>query len=142
EPDKRYASATLLLADVLAYLSGHPVSTLSPSLAYRYLKYARRNFAPLAAAGLALILILAGSAAAIYQATIAQNQKRLADQRFLQVRKIATSLIFDYHDEIAKLDGSTALRERLVTDAVAYLDAIAHEDIDDPHLLLELGIAY
>jgi tetratricopeptide (TPR) repeat protein len=58
------------------------------------------------------------------------------------VRKIANSFIFDYHDEIAKLDGSTKLRERLVTDGVNYLDAVAGEETDNPELLKESAIAY
>ncbi|MBV6494902.1 MAG: hypothetical protein JFAIHJKO_00001 [Pyrinomonadaceae bacterium] len=51
-------------------------------------------------------------------------------------------MIFDYHDEIAKLPGSVQLRARLVSDAVEYLDAVAANDTNDPDLLKELGVAY
>ncbi len=72
----------------------------------------------------------------------ARKQQHIAEQRFEQVRKIANTFIFDYHDEIAKLDGSTKLRERLVTDGVNYLDAVAREETNDPELLKESAIAY
>jgi Flp pilus assembly protein TadD len=56
--------------------------------------------------------------------------------------EIANSLILDYHDEIARLEGSTSLREKLVVDAVNYLDAISSENMNDPEFLKESAIAY
>ncbi|HMS11290.1 MAG TPA: hypothetical protein PKE66_17505, partial [Pyrinomonadaceae bacterium] len=110
--------------------------------AYRVKKYVRRNAASVAVAAAALLLIFAGSGAAVYQSSVAREQQQLAEARFQQVRKVANALIFDYHDEIAKLEGSTALREKLVTDAVAYLDAINANEVTDVELLNELAVAY
>ncbi|QQS32493.1 MAG: protein kinase [Acidobacteriota bacterium] len=142
EPETRYASADQLLADIEAYLAGRPVSVHPQSRSYRFKKFVGRNRLPVAAASAAVLLILSGLGMALYQWSVARHNQLIAEQRFEQVRKVANSLIFDYHDEIAKLEGSTALRERLVTDAVAYLDAISQGEITDPELLKELGIAY
>ncbi len=51
-------------------------------------------------------------------------------------------MILDYHDQIAELEGSTKLREKLVVDAVDYLDAISNENTDNSELLKESAIAY
>ncbi|QYO67221.1 serine/threonine protein kinase [Leptolyngbya sp. 7M] len=142
EPEQRYASADQLLADVKAYLDGRPVLAHPQSKMYRARKFIRRNRALVTAAAAALLLIFVGSGSAVYQSSIAREQQRLAESRFQQVRKVANALIFDYHDEIAKLEGSIALREKLVSDAVSYLDAIAAEEINDPELINELAIAY
>lgn len=142
EPESRYASADQLLADIEAFLAGRPVSVHPQSRSYRLKKFVGRNRLPVAAASMAVLLILAGLGMALYQWSVARQNQLIAEQRFQQVRKVANSLIFDYHDEISKLEGSTALRERLVTDAVAYLDAISQGEITDPELLKELGIAY
>lgn len=141
-PESRYPTVDGLAADIRAFLEGMPVAAHPQSRAYRWRKYARRNAMPLAAASAALLLIFAGSGAAVYQSTVAREQQQLAEARFQQVRKVANALIFDYHDEIAKLEGSLALREKLVTDAVAYLDAIYTEEVSEIELLNELGVAY
>lgn len=142
EPEQRYGSADQLRSDIEAYLAGQPVMAHPQSRAYRFRKLIRRNRLLVGASATAVALILFGSGAAIYQSTIARQQQRIAEERFIQVRKVANALIFDYPDEVAKLDGSLPLRERLVLDAVNYLDAISDDDIQDPEFLLELGVAY
>ncbi len=141
-PESRYPTVDGLAADIRAFLEGMPVAAHPQSRAYRWRKYARRNAMPLAAASAALLLIFAGSGAAVYQSTVAREQQQLAEARFQQVRKVANALIFDYHDEIAKLEGSLALREKLISDAVDYLDAISAADVTDTTLLYDLGVAY
>ncbi|MEQ1641816.1 MAG: serine/threonine-protein kinase [Pyrinomonadaceae bacterium] len=142
EPELRYASADQLLGDVDAFLEGRPVLAHPESRRYRIGKFIRRNRLLVGASLTAILLILSGSGAAIYQSAVARRHQQIAEDRFVQVRKVATSLIFEYHDEIAKLEGSLPLRERLVVDAVNYLDAISDDDIQDPEFLLELGVAY
>jgi eukaryotic-like serine/threonine-protein kinase len=58
------------------------------------------------------------------------------------VRKLANSVLFDYHDAIEALPGATAVRERLVKDALAYLDSLTAEANGDPALQRELAAAY
>jgi len=142
DPDQRYASADQLSADIEAYLSGKPVLAHPESAVYRLGKFVRRNRLLVGASAAAIVLILAGSGTAVYQSAAARKQQRIAEDRFVQVRKVANALIFDYHDEIAKLEGSMALREKLIADAINYLDAIAGEKVIDTGLLFELGVAY
>ena len=58
------------------------------------------------------------------------------------MRKLANSVLFDYHDAIKDLPGATKVRERLVKDALNYLDSLAGEAHGDPELQRELAAAY
>src|SRR5213082_785196 len=65
-----------------------------------------------------------------------------AERRFNDVRRLAHSVLFDYHDAIKNLPGATRARERLVRDALTYLDSLAGEAAGDPGLQRELAAAY
>ncbi len=142
ESEDRYDSVERFREDIRAYLEGRPVKAHPQSFNYRASKFVRRNMLSVAGAALALILILAGSGVAAWQYYVAQNERQIAENRFNQVRRIANSLIMEYHDEIAKLEGSLKLREKLVKDSVQYLDEISKEETDNPELLREIGVAY
>ena len=58
------------------------------------------------------------------------------------MRKLANSLLFDYHDAIRDLKGARPVRERMVRDALGYLDGLAGESGEDPSLQRELAGAY
>ena len=70
------------------------------------------------------------------------HQKRIADKRFDEVRSLARSVVFELHDAIAPLPGSTAARELLVRRALVYLDTLAAEAADNTPLQIELSGAY
>ena len=142
EKELRYVSVERFAGDIKNYLNGLPVEAHPQSFVYRARKFINRNRLTVAPAAAAILLIAAGVVAAVFQTLQARRQERIAEQRFDQVRKIAESLIFDYEQEIAKLPGSTKLRERLVVDAVGYLDAISREETDNPELLKETALAY
>jgi len=99
-PEKRYATAAALAADLRRFLAGEPVRARTPSSLERSLKWARRRpavAALLAVSGLALATLIA--AAMWHQHAIAdqnaQLQKALGDS--IKLQKIATSR----SDEIA-----------------------------------------
>ena len=65
-----------------------------------------------------------------------------AEKRFNQVRKLANTVLFEYHDNVAKLTGSTPLREKMVKDSLEYLNNLAGEDGNDVALQREIASAY
>lgn len=139
---RRYASVDQLSSDIDRYLNGYPVTAHSQSFAYRARKFVGRNKLLAAVASVGLILLLATTSIAIWQAVAARREQARAEANFAQVRKIANSLILTYNDEIAKLPGSLQLQERLVSDAVGYLDTISANETADPDLLKEMAIGY
>ncbi len=139
---RRYQSVEQFSEDIRRHLAGQPVSARSDTASYRFRKFVGRNKIPAVAAALIFLSLCAGIAVALWQARRAEQQRALAENRFSEVRELANSVIFKYHDAIAALPGSTATREMLVKDATKYLDSLAKESDKDPVLQRELALAY
>jgi eukaryotic-like serine/threonine-protein kinase len=134
-PAERYSSVTALADDLRRHLKHEPISARPDTIAYRARKFVRRNRTVVALAALAFAAVIIGSGVAIYQARIAQR-------RFQDVRKLAHTFVFDLHDEVAKLDGSTKAREMMVETGLQYLDNLARNAAGDLDLQREIAAAY
>ncbi len=132
---RRYESVEQFSADILRYLEDRPVAARPDSVAYRWGKFLRRNRYVVAAGVFAVVSLGGGLGAALWQAHI-------AEQRFTQVRRLVNRLLFDIHDRIAPLAGSTETRQVLVTTALEYLDNLSQTAASDHGLALELATAY
>jgi non-specific serine/threonine protein kinase/serine/threonine-protein kinase len=142
DPAGRYSSAREMSDDIERYLTGKPVGARRGTFAYVSRKFIRRHKAWVGAGAAALVLLIAGTAAIAWQARIANEQRAIAQRHFDEVRKLANSVIFDLHDGIAQLPGSTPVRKRLVDRALEYLDALAKDAPGDLALQLDLATAY
>ena len=132
---ERYGSVTALGDDLRRYLNHEPISARPHTLVYRVRKFVYRNRVVVTLVTVALAAILVGSGGAIYQA-------RIADRRFQDVRKLAHTFVFDLHDEVAKLDGSTKVREIMVQTGLQYLDNLAKNAGGDLELQKEIAAGY
>lgn len=149
EPERRYQSVERFSDDIRRHLETLPVRARKDTLIYRSTKFVRRNMVATAAAALICLTLLGGIMATTWQARraraqelVAKAEKARAERRFNEVRQLARSVLFDYHDAIRNLSGATAVRERLVKDALLYLDSLAGEATGDPALQRELAAAY
>lgn len=142
EPTRRYASVEQLANDISRHLDGLPVTARPDTFAYRAEKFFKRNTA-IAAAGLLIFLsLLAGITATTVQSVRAERERRLADERFNQVRRMASDVLFKYNDALAKLEGSTEIRSSLLKDATGYLDGLNGGEENSAELQTELAEAY
>ena len=98
-------------------------------------KFITRHKAGVAAAGIVGLTLAIGMAVTLHEA-------RIAERRFNGVRELANSLMFDVHDSIQDLPGSTPARKLLVARALRYLDRLAHDAKSDTSLQRELATAY
>ncbi len=142
EPDRRYASVEQLAEDIRRHLEGLPVIARRDSWRYRAGKFATRHKLAVTASALVLTAVLGGVAATVREARIAAANQRRAEQRFNDVRKLANSLMFEIHDAIRDLPGSTPARRLLVTRALEYLDSLSQQSKGDVSLQKELAAAY
>ncbi|HEY0727959.1 MAG TPA: hypothetical protein VGD38_07825, partial [Pyrinomonadaceae bacterium] len=142
EPQRRYASAEQLSEDIRRHFEGRPVRARPDTMGYRTGKFIKRHRLGVAAAALVLSTLIGGIMATAWQARIARAERARAERRFNDVRKLANSFIFDIHDNIVDLPGSTRAREALVKSALEYLNSLAQEASDDPALQRELAVAY
>jgi eukaryotic-like serine/threonine-protein kinase len=135
EPQLRYGSAEQFSDDIRRHLEGLPVTAARGSWSYRARKFARRHKAGVAA-GLAVLLSLA------LGFTLTLREKRIAERRFNDTRKLANSLIFEIDRSIGDLPGATAARKLLVSRALEYLDGLSKDAKGDASLERELATAY
>jgi serine/threonine protein kinase len=142
EPERRYASVQEFSEDIRRHLEGLPVNASPDTLDYRARKFAQRHKASVLAAAVVIVTLLGATAITTWQARVARRERDKAQQRFSQVRKLANAVLFEYHDGIEKLAGSTPVREKMVKDALEYLDNLSAESSGDPTLQSELAAAY
>jgi len=142
DPAHRYTSAAELARDITRYLEGDPILARSPSTGYVLRRLAARHKALVAVTSLAVVAIVAALGAALWQRQVARREQLRAEQRFLEVRHLANSLIFKIHDAVLPLAGSTPVRRTIVNEALGYLERLAAESSNDVTLRLELAAAY
>jgi eukaryotic-like serine/threonine-protein kinase len=142
EPERRYVSAGQLSTDIRRHLEGFAVIARADTVVYRASKFVRRHRMSVGAAALVMLALVGGIIATAWQAHVANLERMKAEHRFNDVRELANSFIFDLHDKIESLPGSTSARELLVQKALKYINSLAHESKGDPTLERELAEVY
>ena len=66
----------------------------------------------------------------------------MAEQRFADIQGLANAVLFDLHDAIEPLPGSTRARELLVNKAQQYLDKLGADSAGDRSLEHERALSY
>src|SRR5262245_49579064 len=142
EPERRYQSVEQFSEDIRRHLEGMPVIARADTLRYRAGKFIRRHRLAVAALAVVLLSLLGGIVATTRAARVARAERERAERRFTQVRKLSNTFLFDFHDKIRNLPGSTEAREMVVKTALEYLDSLAQEAAGDPEIEWELAEAY
>jgi non-specific serine/threonine protein kinase/serine/threonine-protein kinase len=135
KPQDRYASAGVLAEDLRRHLHGEPVLARRNTTGYVVRKFVDKHKLGVAATLLFLLALVAGIAATVWQA-------RIAARRFEDVRTLAHVFLFDVHDSIQYLPGSTAARSLIANTGAEYLDRLARESRGDASLQQELAEGY
>jgi len=135
DPSRRYHSARELADEIERYLSHRPVRATPDGPAYRARRFVQRHTVASVAAALAVLAVLGGTAASLYQAHRAQ-------QRFSQVRALANRFVFDFEAAIRDTPGTLAARRMVASTAREYLADLSAGAGRDPGLNRELAEAY
>lgn len=142
DPARRYASVVQLSDDLRRYLRGLPIRARPDRAGYRLRKFVGRNRAAVAASLLVVASLCGGIVATLRQARLAHAERLIAERRFDEVRSLASTFIFEIHDAVAALPGSTPVRKRIVELGLQYLERLELEAGDDASLQAELAAAY
>ena len=121
-------------AGIQRHLKSLPVIARRDTVRYRASKFITRHKAGVLAAAIGMVLVVA--------LMVTLREARVARRRFNDVRVLADSLIFDVHDSIKDLPGSTPARKIIVDRALLYLNALARDSSGDLGLKRELATAY
>ena len=142
EPPRRYATAEQFAEDIQRHLKGLPVRARHDTFTYRAGKFIRRQKVAVTAAALVLITLLVGIIATTWQARVARAERERSERRFNEVRQLANSIVFEVHDAVWQLPGSTPARSLIVQRGLKYLDSLAKDAGGDRGLQRELASAY
>jgi tetratricopeptide (TPR) repeat protein len=142
EPKERYRTTEQLTSDLRAFLEGRPVEARRGTLRYRAGKFIRRRRFSLAAATLLAISLAAGVAGVLWQARVANAERRRAEARSADLRQLSNSLLSELDEAIKQLPGSTGVQKLLVTRVLEHLDRMASDAQGDRQTQLDLVDAY
>ena len=142
EPQRRYATPEQLAEDIQRHLNGLPVRARHDTFTYRAGKFIRRQKIAVAAVALVAITLLVGIIATTWQARVARAERARSERRFNEVRQLANSIVFEVHDAVSNLPGSTPARSLIVQRGLTYLDSLAKDAAGDRGLQRELAAAY
>ena len=139
EPERRYRSAAELVDDVYRYLDAQPVVARPESFAYLLHRFVRRNPLATAFAGVAILALVAGLAASLWQAREAQRAAQAAAREAARATATRDFLIgvFRASDPRIAQDkprGQVTAKELLDLSA----PKIGNEFKDDPETQIEL----
>jgi tetratricopeptide (TPR) repeat protein len=149
DSQRRYGSAGQLAEDLQRHLDSLPVIARKDTARYRASKFVARHKVGVGAAVAILLTLASGLAVTLREARIARQQTEIArlqraqaEERFKDLRQVADSFMFEFHDSIKHLAGATPVRALLVRRSREYLDRLAHDANGDPSLQQELATAY
>jgi hypothetical protein len=134
EPDRRYRSVDQFSEELQRYLDGRPVLAAGDTVIYLAGKFIRRHKVGVGAAAILTFLLCISTVVAVFQA-------RRLSLRLTEDRKLATSLLFDLHDNISRLPGSLPAREALLRKSLDYLSGLAHDAGQDRETRRSLALA-
>jgi non-specific serine/threonine protein kinase/serine/threonine-protein kinase len=140
EAARRYASVFEFAQDIRNHLSGLPVTAHKDSVSYRMKKFVRRHTGAVAAAVLAVGALASAAVVSTYFASVARQEKVVAERRFQETRELARFFINEFDDAIRS--GETAARREMVAKGLGYLKRLSDEAAGDPALEREVISGY
>jgi eukaryotic-like serine/threonine-protein kinase len=135
EPQRRYQSVAQFAEDLRRFLNHEPVHARPQTVRYRAGKFLQRHRIQTIAAA-AVFLVLSAALA------VSRREARVTSARQQQVRTMADKLVFDVHDAVRDLPGSTKARAVIVRTALDYLDSSINAVQGDGSAEKELAKAY
>ncbi|HEY0873947.1 MAG TPA: protein kinase [Vicinamibacterales bacterium] len=138
----RYPTVEQLIDDVERHRHSEVVLARRRDPWYVVTRFLQRHALAAAVTTTILLVIAAGVAGVLWQASIAADAQSRAERRFEDVRQLARAFMFDVHDEIANLPGSTRARELLVSTGSEYVQRLLREAENDVELQRELAAAF
>ena len=135
EPERRYPSVAAFAADIENFLAHRVVVAREDTLWYRASRFARRNAVGLSAV-ITVVLTLAGGI------VVSQQQARLAQRRFEDVKGLANDLLFGVDARLSEIPATGEARQLLLRTVLRHLQQLARDARGDRGLEAELAAAY
>jgi tetratricopeptide (TPR) repeat protein/tRNA A-37 threonylcarbamoyl transferase component Bud32 len=141
---RRYESASALARDIERYLAGETVEACPPSARYRFGKFLHRHRTGAIAAGVGLVLLIAGAAVSTWQAVRATRAERTAAavSEFLQNDLLGQADLANQPGAGAGRDPDVTVRTVLDRAAQGIEGKFGREPLTEAAIRLTVGKAY
>ncbi|MGQ0641486.1 MAG: protein kinase domain-containing protein [Gemmatimonadaceae bacterium] len=142
DPERRYASADQLAADVRRHLSGLPVSARADTRSYRAIKFVRRHRAGVALAALGVLVLIGFSTVGMQSSLIRVQSRQIARERD-KAQRVSDFLIglFEAGDPFVRGEREITVRDVLAR-GVEQANALGNEPEVRTELLHVIGSTY
>jgi serine/threonine protein kinase/tetratricopeptide (TPR) repeat protein len=135
DPQQRYGSVRDFADDLNRYLNGYPVQAREQSKSYLIRRWVARNRWVVATMALVAVSLLTGL-------ILREQQRRLADQRAVELRALGRYQLFDLQDQMAFYGVSMNLRRQAAQRSLDALDRIPAGRAMDTDFRAELAESY
>ena len=139
EPERRYPSVDQFAEDLRHYLDGMPVRARGDSLRYRATKFMSRHKYAVTAASLGAVALVAGIVTTTWQARIAAEQTRIAQEEVRKQHAVQSFLtaLFEKNTRLQPdaLKARNMSVHELLVDAS---DKVLHQFVDAPSVRIEV----
>jgi predicted Ser/Thr protein kinase/type II secretory pathway pseudopilin PulG len=142
EPSARYGTVIELATDIRAWLDGMLVAARRGTFRYRAAKFIGRNRIPVGVSALLVVSLLAGVIGVAWQASVANQERRRAQESAADLRQLSNSLLTELDEAIKEIPGTTGAQKLLVTRVLEHLDRAAKNVHGDRQTQLDLVDAY
>ena len=144
DPDRRYASAAELAADVRRHLNFQPIAAGPPGLLYRTAKFVRRNVTAVAAGLLVLAALVGGIIATSLEARRATREAQRANHEAEVARQVSEFLVslFKVSNPSEAQGRSISARELLDRGAQKVRRDLAGQPLTQAQMMATMGTVY
>jgi non-specific serine/threonine protein kinase/serine/threonine-protein kinase len=142
DPADRYETVDELMHDLQRHRQARPVHARSRTPRYVASRFVRRHRVGVAASVAALVLGTVGIGAILWQSALAREAGARAERRFDDLRAMTRVFMFDVHDAILNVPGTTDARALMVRTAMQYLERLSAEADPDSSLRRELAAGF
>jgi len=130
-PERRYASAADLAADIHRHLRREPITARPPTAWYQLSRFAARNRALVGTVAASIVLLVVATAVAIGQAYVATRERDAAQRRLAYATHTADYVFKGVANQLGRIAGSDEVRRHIAEEAYVFYKRLADESPDD-----------
>lgn len=133
DPDRRYASARAVAADLGRYLNGEVVEAYTATLAYRLVRFVERHRLLVSVVSTAAVLLVIALGVAAFLGAEARAANRQVETRREQAEDLLGFMLTDLRDKLAPM-GQLSLLDDLGRQSLEYFSAMPEGDLSEEEL--------
>jgi serine/threonine-protein kinase len=140
--EQRYQSVEAFRNDLEAWLGHRPIASMRSNRLHVLSLLVRRRRLRFIFAGFAVVGVITALVVSTSLYLSAETQRRAAEKRFGEVRELASFMLFDLYDDLAKTVGNTTALERIANKSLTYLQSLDADPTAPLEVKLDVASGY